>query len=204
MENQNQTPQNQPTKLHQRQFKPFWPIVIICSLSFLVGGLLVWALYNQGLDDQIYSLLPGKLVIHKTNELRRVSLPGGEGKGEGGDVSNWQTYVNREYGFEFRYPSQLFVVNLADGSNLTADIRVNYITKIQNALRGMSYCESAINDSVRCEAHDQFIVDWQNNVASANLTNGATVNLQFKNSDTLNKDLVKQILSTFKFSKSVQ
>src|SRR5262245_47306962 len=71
-ENQNQKPEivNLPLKtmpVEQKQFKAFWPILIIAALSAVVGGLLVWAAYNTGLDEELNALLPGsaKELVHR-------------------------------------------------------------------------------------------------------------------------------------------
>ena len=43
----------------KKQFKSFWPVVIIIILSAIVGGTAVYGFFKQGLDEQINSLNPG-------------------------------------------------------------------------------------------------------------------------------------------------
>ncbi len=83
--------------LHQRHFKSFWPIVLIAVFSALVGGLLVWALFNQGLDEELTNLIPGKTLVHKK-----------QANTEETQVKDWQLYQNEDYGFEFTFPSSLY------------------------------------------------------------------------------------------------
>ncbi len=98
LEKQNQqTPFSQVPKLHKRHFKSFWPIVIIAVLSALVGGLLVWAAFNQGLEDEINSLIPGaNFKHHAPSPFKEMS--------QTSELKDWHTYTNKEYGFEFKYP----------------------------------------------------------------------------------------------------
>lgn len=70
MENQN--PQIQNTENHKS--KSFWYIVIIVILSAIVGGLLTYAIYNQGLEEEISSLAPG--FFHaKSVQQKNATMP---------------------------------------------------------------------------------------------------------------------------------
>ncbi len=106
MENQNQqqTQVSQVPELHKRHFKSFWPIVIIAVLSALVGGILVFLLFNQGLDEELNSLLPGS-SYRQTHE---------QVKDKENNVPTWQTYKNEEYGFELKYPGDWGVIKVYD------------------------------------------------------------------------------------------
>lgn len=75
----------------KKQFKSFWPIVAIATLSALVGGLIVWVAFNQGLDDQLNSLLPGsaRILMHKDKTPTGTLRPQGYG-GEGDYFPNGQ------------------------------------------------------------------------------------------------------------------
>ncbi len=75
----------------KKQFKSFWPIVAIATLSALVGGLIVWVAFNQGLDDQLNSLLPGsaRVLIHKDKTRGGALRPQGYG-GQGDYFPNGQ------------------------------------------------------------------------------------------------------------------
>lgn len=83
-----------------KRFKPFWPIVAIAVLSMLVGGGLVFALYNQGMEDEINSLMPGVNFSAYKDAM---------------EVKSWSIYENKEYGVEFKYPAK-YALN-ADISN---------------------------------------------------------------------------------------
>jgi hypothetical protein len=109
-QNNNQNPSSlpEPQPLNQKHFKAFWPIVIIATLSAIIGGLIVFAAYNAGLDEELNSLLPGadkRLARqHKNVELQPMTSKASE------NTADWQTYRNEEYGFEFEYDPKKWVV----------------------------------------------------------------------------------------------
>lgn len=41
-----------------KHYRSFWPIVIIAALSALVGGFVVWAVYNSNLDEDVSNISP--------------------------------------------------------------------------------------------------------------------------------------------------
>jgi hypothetical protein len=103
IKNKNMDQQNQnlqPQALPQKHFKSFWPIMSIVVLSAIVGGILVWAAYNSGLDDELNSLLPGsaRSMMHRDKKVPQQVETSSSTEG-------WQTYKNDKYGFEFKYPA---------------------------------------------------------------------------------------------------
>ena len=45
------------TPIHQKRFNSFWPIVIIVVLSAIVGGLVVWIVFNDNLSTDVSSMV---------------------------------------------------------------------------------------------------------------------------------------------------
>ncbi|MBL8029976.1 MAG: hypothetical protein JNN11_01885 [Candidatus Doudnabacteria bacterium] len=86
----------------KKTIKSFWPMVLISAVSFLVGGFLVWAAYNQGLEEQLNSLLPGNQRVQRENAERLHNQAATE-------TADWKTYRNDEYGFEFKYPEDWYI-----------------------------------------------------------------------------------------------
>ncbi|MBL8030355.1 MAG: hypothetical protein JNN11_03845 [Candidatus Doudnabacteria bacterium] len=57
MENKSTSLSENESKI--KRLKSFWPMVVVALVSALVGGSLVWALYNQSVEEEINSLMPG-------------------------------------------------------------------------------------------------------------------------------------------------
>ncbi|OGZ44042.1 MAG: hypothetical protein A3J55_01270 [Candidatus Ryanbacteria bacterium RIFCSPHIGHO2_02_FULL_45_17b] len=119
------------------------------------------------------------------------------------DTSDWKTYLNEEYGFEFKYPSSWSIslskwpIHLIEGGD---DIIV--ISTIDLTLAGITYCEAYPQD-MRCELAGAWMIDWGDSTtvtAQMNYADGMTAMLTtlYKTS-TKNKKDFKQFLSTFKF-----
>ncbi len=58
--------------------KPFlrqgiWPIIFIAVVSAIVGGGLVWIIYNSGLDEQLSDLRPGS-GFSQNRHMKNVDL----------------------------------------------------------------------------------------------------------------------------------
>jgi hypothetical protein len=69
---ENQTP------LHQKHFSSFWPIVIIVILSAIVGGLIVWIVFNDNLANDVSSMVFN--VRHPASSQRASTTPATEGR----------------------------------------------------------------------------------------------------------------------------
>src|SRR3989344_6313142 len=92
----------------------FWPIVALCTVAAIVGGILVWVLYNYGLNSQLATYIPGNAKMIRElrqshEEAKKYQLNPMMASAEDGysdfSIANWRTYKNEEYGFEFKYPS---------------------------------------------------------------------------------------------------
>ncbi len=105
-QSQNVSPLSQVQPANQKHFKAFWPIVLIATLSAVIGGLVVWAAFNAGLDEELNSLLPGAdrriAEQHKNFELQPMTSQANE------SAADWNTYRNED--FEFKYDSKKWVV----------------------------------------------------------------------------------------------
>jgi hypothetical protein len=208
MENQNQQALNQQPEevkikpLHERHFKSFWPIVFIAVLSALVGGLLVWAAFNQGLEDEINSLIPGANFKHRAPSVLK------ERSGErlqAFEIKDWQTYTNKEYGFSFKYPINWEVLdnNAADGGYFDLSLRDKKykssmewpglrITNLSADAKFLNVKESMVFDMSNAK-DDVASVYFRN----ANKNIYASCAMYIDNSVL---DKCNQILSTFKFT----
>ncbi len=58
--------------LHKKQFRAFWPIVIIVVLSSIVGGLIVWVAFNSSLSDDISSMVMTRHKVSRTTEQQKI------------------------------------------------------------------------------------------------------------------------------------
>ncbi len=137
MENQNQPESSlgQIPQLHKRNFRSFWPIVIIAALSAIVGGLIVYIAHNQSLDAEISSLLPGtdrKIRNSPSQAQLEVALAG------------WQTYRNEEYGFEFKYPESFKQNKIIDSNTYPV---LNYEQRTGVFLSGIQIVRQKIESS---------------------------------------------------------
>lgn len=123
------TPNSQPAT-NSKHFKAFWPIVLIATMSAVIGGLVVWAAFNAGLDEELNSLLPGAdrriAKQHKNFEIQPMTSQANE------STTDWQTYRNEEFGFEFMYP-QDWSVRLNDRSSSLEVYSPEYIKRYDQA-----------------------------------------------------------------------
>ncbi len=118
-----QTPTSIQTE-NNKQFKSFWPVIIIATLSALVGGLVVWSVNNTNLEQDALSLLPGSSYskVHEQVEKDKVTQNQTYSMlAEAGEIQakNWLTYKNQEYGFKLSFPPtwEGYKVFISSGSN---------------------------------------------------------------------------------------
>ena len=124
----------------------------------------------------------------------------------GSDTSSWKTYRNEQHGFEFRYPTD-WSVEADTFKNIKGQVVIS-ISSANSANIGISYCGaqsiSKIPDK-RCEflsvGGGGIEIDWGFNntvVASFDVSTSAYFLTFYK--DFVKKEIIQQILSTFKFT----
>ena len=77
-------------------------IIFILALAVVVGGYFAFGGKTQAPVPQVQT---------PTSTVAAL------------DTSNWRTYTNNQYGFEFKYPAQFYVVSESPGSTESGDIR---------------------------------------------------------------------------------
>ncbi|MDP3741665.1 MAG: hypothetical protein Q8R08_05085 [bacterium] len=80
--------------MHRQVHFPYWLIIIL--LAAFAVGYWVW---TESLHDE--NIEYGILNIERTSPSTTL--------GTTGDIANWQTYRNEEYGFEVKYPGDSFI-----------------------------------------------------------------------------------------------
>ena len=63
--------QNQNSPLNN--MKSFWPLMAVAVISAIVGGAIVYFVYNQGLDQDVSNMLPGNNFRHTTSTPKALS-----------------------------------------------------------------------------------------------------------------------------------
>jgi len=125
------------------------------------------------------------------------------------ETADWKTYRNIEYGFEFKYPDYWAVKeSLIFDSNSNDKLNVRHISEEQKSALFPSYCQVHLDDS-RCQSvklYGNYIanIDWQwSNENTAYISiyspDDGWVEIYVTNFITADKEIILQILSTFKF-----
>jgi len=203
LEQQFNQPLSSPNNLPQKSKFNLKYILIVVILAIIVGG---------GILSYQYWWLP----------KHEIKLPEITIKDE---TTDWQTYRNEEYGFEFKYPKEfsfidsgqravnndlgyyeLGYLNQKDGGNLPIFIKLEQLNP--NNIRGI-YGKKDINDLniVTVDGSKSYVYtegDAGCEGDSINIPNGEnTIILQFNNCEGqinyIREDLENQIISTFKF-----
>ncbi len=129
------------------------------------------------------------------------------------DTSTWKTYKNDQYGVEFIYPKDLLIRDKIYEAECESqgkpdckldivnyDLGVDYIKS--NNYPKESYCDTLTGE--KCEkmiiGGQDVIVNWQWGVYIP-VKGVHNIFFEFKETEKVNKELLKQILSTFKFTK---
>lgn len=134
------------------------------------------------------------------------------------DTSNWKTYTNNEQAYQFKYPEDWMVgadesrpfTLIQSAGELEWSLVVNYTSKDQLGLMGITYCGDHLEDKARCERFkiSDLItagIDWgeglgNNAYATIGHPQGGVVSFDLKPVSPENKQLFYKILSTFKFN----
>ncbi|MBI2100942.1 MAG: hypothetical protein HYT47_02900 [Candidatus Vogelbacteria bacterium] len=91
-------------------------IALLFILALGLGGWLVWRWWPAGVVPPP-SDVPPPVVVEDTNIEPPASAAIIYDSETGVDTSNWQTYRNEEYGFEFRYPDEWKIIACAQGDS---------------------------------------------------------------------------------------
>lgn len=140
---------------------------------------------------------------------------------------SWKTYADSNLNYSFQYPpttcelqrfagdASFALCYLPKGSDGGAKhnngyvITLGFISQSQLSVMGITYCDAYPNDSLRCESFkiDKVTasIDWgtgANGNASAWIShpNGGIVTFTLQPITAESKEILKQILSTFKFT----
>lgn len=139
-------------------------------------------------------------------------------------IVNWKIYTDSNLNYFFQYPPPSCEVQESDGDtafvicylptgsdgglkhNNGYVISLGFISKDQLNVMGITYCGAYPNDSLRCELFKTASIDWGTGVnGNANVwiyhSNGGIITFDLKPVTTESKEILKQILSTFKFTK---
>jgi hypothetical protein len=109
-----------PKKIGPNPQKSYDFLITLVTIMFLSGGYAVWFIstYLYAYDDTEYAYIPS---------TRRASA---SQIATSTDMTNWQTYRNEEYGFEFKYPDNWSYAT--SGATLGLfKLRLNQNTKMQ-------------------------------------------------------------------------
>lgn len=219
-----QTPQNP----HGLTLK----VVFAVLLAFILGGAAVYLWQNP----QVLNSLPF-MPQPKACTMEAKLCPDGSSVGRTPpdceftpcpdikssipeETTNWKIYINKSYGFEFKYPQDWEVGDSEGGLPSSVlqwpqknyFLEINIISPEQLNLMGITYCAANINDILRCESlkvdkNIDAVIDW--GVDNENKTKALvqiadpsggmiTFNLSPINSET--KSFLYNILSTFRFT----
>ncbi len=202
--------------------KSRWPLIttIVVLFFFLASTSVYLYLQNQQLKNKIsQTVVPTVQVPSPTSVVSSISIPPNA-------MVNWKTYTDSNLNYSFQYPptscelqrfagdTTFAICYLPKGSdggskhNNGYVISLGFISKSQLSVMGVTYCGAYPNDFSRCELFKMgevtASIDWGTGAdgnASAWIShpNGGIVTFDLQPVTAESKEILKQILSTFKF-----
>ena len=188
------------------------PLIIALMLAVGLLGVIAYLKFFQPLKPQ----------PSKTN-TQTAAKPSSQD-----ETVNWETYTESNLNYSFQYPpascelqrmlgdTSLALCYLPKGSDGGAKhnngyvITLGFISQSQLSVMGITYCGAYPNDSSRCELFKMgkvtASIDWgtggdANASAWIDHPNGGIVTFALQPVTAESKAILKQILSTFKFTK---
>ncbi len=204
----------------------FWLILTLLLLILILAGVYIAANSTTKIQQTPQILVPTQsiptLLANPTEYLYRE--PSGSAA-----TSNWKTYTDSNLNYSFQYPppsscvlqesvgdtsfALCYLPKGSDGGpkhNNGYVITLGFISQGQLNVMGVSYCGAYPNDSSRCESFKigkvTASIDWATgNAAKASAwishPNGGIVTFDLQPVTAESKEILRQILSTFKFTK---
>lgn len=197
--------------------KGFSNIILVVIAGILVGAVGYFAFIKK--SEPIAQQSPKPTPTQTQKPASPTPTPD--------KTTNWKTYTDSNLNYSFQYPPascelqrelgdiSFAICYLPKGSDGGAKhnngyvITLGFISQSQLNVMGITYCGAYPNDSSRCDLFEigkvTASIDWgTGGAASASAwfshPNGGIVTFSLQPVTTESKEILKQILSTFKFT----